>query len=165
MARQGQKQAGKQKPMKLAEALMIRADAQKKLTSLRERISRNAVVQQGEKPHEDPTRLLNEAAGVLQEIEQLIDRINRTNQSHRLADGRTLAAAIARRDTLVKQHSLLESAIAGSKKEPERYSMSEIKWVATVDVGKLQKQSDDLAGKIREINALIQSTNWQVDLI
>ena len=33
--------------MKIAEALLLRADMQKKLASLRERIGRNAVVQDG----------------------------------------------------------------------------------------------------------------------
>ena len=47
--------------MKLAEGLMLRSDIQKKLASLRERISRNAVVQEGNKPHEDPQKLMKEA--------------------------------------------------------------------------------------------------------
>ena len=42
--------------------------------------------------------------------------------------------------------------------------MAEIKWVATVDVSKLQKQSDDLAKRLREVNALIQETNWRAEL-
>ena len=142
---------------------MVRADAQKKLLSLRERITRNAVVQQGDKPHEDPSALMKEAVGVLDELERLMIRINAAYLANSLPDGRSLATAIARRDKLVKQHSLLQAAIAGSKKEPERYSMSEIKWVATVDVAKLQKQSDDLAKQVRELNAEIQEANWKVE--
>jgi len=149
--------------MKLAEALMVRADAQKKLASLRERITRNAVVQEGDEPHEDPTKLFKEAAGVLDELEQLVTKINAVNQEHKLPDGRTLAEAIARRDKLAQQHSLLQMAIGGTVKEPDRYSMSEIKWVATVDVSKLQKQSEDLAKQIRELNAQIQETNWCIE--
>jgi hypothetical protein len=150
--------------MKLAEALMLRADVQKKLASLRERIARNAVVQEGDQPSEDPTKLMKEAVGVLEELEQLVIRINAANQASKLPDGRTLMQAIARRDTLVQQHSLLSSAVTGTKREPSRYSMREIKWVAIVDVAKLQKQADDLAKKIRELNALIQETNWTVEL-
>ena len=150
--------------MKLAEALLVRADAQKKLASLRERITRNAVVQEGDKPHEDPSKLLKEAVGVLDELERLQAMINAANLEHKLPDGRTLTAALARRDTLVQQHSLLQAAIAGSHREPDRYSVSEIKWVAMVDVAKLQKQSDDLAKQIRQLNALIQETNWRVEV-
>jgi hypothetical protein len=43
--------------MKLAEALVLRADTQKKLESLRQRIGKNAIVQEGNKPHEDPSQL------------------------------------------------------------------------------------------------------------
>ena len=45
--------------MKLAEALLLRADMQRKLESLRERIGRNTVTQEGEKPSEDPNALLD----------------------------------------------------------------------------------------------------------
>jgi predicted ATP-grasp superfamily ATP-dependent carboligase len=33
-----------------------------------------------------------------------------------------------------------------------------------VDVAKLQKQVDDLAKQIRELNGAIQEGNWQVEL-
>jgi hypothetical protein len=151
--------------MKLAEALLLRADMQKKALSLRQRIVDNAVVQQGDQPHEDPSGLLKEAIGVLGELESLVVRINRTNLEMKLADGRTLTEAIARRDTLVQQHALVQAAIAGCKKEPDRYSAREIKWVATLEVSKLQEQSDDLAKKIRELNAAVQQTNWKAELV
>lgn len=150
--------------MKLAEALLLRGDIQKKLASLRERIVRNALLQEGCKPHEDPNVLLREAFGVADELENLVTAINTANLAHKLPDGRTLTAAIAHRDNLVQRHSLLQAAIAGTQKEPDRYSMSEIKWVAAVDVAKLQRQSDDLAQQIRELNGRIQESNWRVEL-
>jgi hypothetical protein len=150
--------------MKLAEALLLRSDIKKKLASLRERIAANAVVQEGEKPHEDPAKLIKEAVGVLDQLERLILAINAANLAHKIPDGRTLAQLIARRDKLVQQHSLLQVAVQGSKKEPDRYSMKEIKWVSKVDLAKLHKQSEDLARQIRELNALIQETNWQVEV-
>jgi hypothetical protein len=150
--------------MKLAEALLLRGDLQKKFASLRERIAQNAVVQQGDAPHEDPDALLLQAHGVLDELEKLVFRINQANLRNKIADGRTLTEAIARRETLVAQHSLVNTAIQGSKKEPERYSMSEIKWVATMGVAKLQKQLEDLAKKIRELNVAIQEANWKAEI-
>jgi len=150
--------------MKLAEALLLRADMQKKLASLRERIGQNAVVQDGDEPHEDPAKLINEASSVLKEIETLVFGINQANLQNKLPDGRSLTEAIARRDTLTAQHSLLQHAIGSTQKEPDRYSMTEIKWVAMLKVGTLQKQSEDLAKKIRELNAAIQESNWQAEL-
>jgi hypothetical protein len=150
--------------MKLAEALLLRADTKKKLASLRERLALNVVVQEKDKPHEDPTKLIKEATAVLESLEDLSLRVNSANHNSRLSDGRTLAELIARRDRIAQQHSLLHVAIGGTRKEPDRYSMKEIKWVATVDVPKLQKQSDDLSKQLRELNARIQETNWKIEI-
>jgi hypothetical protein len=150
--------------MKLAEALMLRSDLQKKVASLRERTVANAVVQQGDEPHEAPAQLIAEALGVLAELEKLIIRINEANLETKLADGMTITQAIARRDTLIQQHSLLTAAIAGCRREPARYGMSEIKWVATLEVAKLQKQADDVSKAIREMNTKIQAANWATEL-
>jgi hypothetical protein len=150
--------------MKLAEALLLRSDLQKKIASLRDRIVSNAVVQQGDKPHEKPAELMKQAVGALGDLEELVTKINRTNLKAKLPDGRSLTEAIAHRDTLAAQHALYIAAIAGSKKEPDRYSAREIKWVATLEVAKLQKQADDLAKKLRELNGHIQKTNWSADL-
>ena len=150
--------------MKLAEALMLRADLQKKLASLRERITHNGVVQEGDKVHEDPDALVMEAFGVIDQFEKLVFAINRANLKHKLPDGRSLTEAIARRDTIAQEHSLLQTAIAATQREPDRYGVREIKWVATMDVSKLQKQSEDLAKRIRELNGRIQETNWQIEL-
>lgn len=149
--------------MKLAEALMLRSDMQKKLASLRERIVNNARVQEGEAPHEDPNKLMGEANGVLSDLEKLIAQINAANQTNALPDGRTITQAIAHRDTLTQRHSLILAAIAGTRQEADRYSLTEIKWVATVDVNSLQRQADDLSKNIRELNGAIQQTNWAVE--
>ena len=150
--------------MKLAEALLLRADMQKKVASLRERIGKYAVVQEGEVPHEDPSDLLAEANGVLDDLEKLLYRINEANLKNKLKDGRNITQVLAQRDMLIQRHAILQAAISGTTKPPERYGLSEIKWVATLDVSKLQKQSDDLAKRIRELNAAIQETNWRIEI-
>ena len=150
--------------MKLAEALLLRSDLQKKLASLRERIVANAVVQQGDKPHEDPDKLMKDAFGVLSDLETLVAAVNEVNLKAKLADGRTLTHAIAHRDTLAAEHALLLAAIAGSRKQPDRYGVREIKWVATMEVAKLQKQADDLSKKLRELNGALQQANWATEV-
>jgi len=50
------------------------------------------------------------------------------------------------------------------QKEPDRYSVREIKWIAAVDVSRLQKQSEDLAQQVRVLNGRIQETNWRVEI-
>ncbi|WP_370681961.1 DIP1984 family protein [Comamonas sp. GB3 AK4-5] len=150
--------------MKLAEALLLRADQKKKLASLRERIARNAIVQEGEQPKEKVADLLAEATSTLQEQQKLVRTINAANEAAKLADGRLLADLLAQRDMLVAQHSLLSCAIDATHKDVDRYSQREIKWVPQIDVASVQKQADDVSRKIREVNVTIQAANWQIDI-
>ena len=150
--------------MKLAEALLIRADLKKKIASLRERIARNAILQEGEEPKEKVDVLLAEAISTLQEQQQLVRAINTANDAAKTADGRFLADLLAQRATWIAQHSLLISTIAATHKDVDRYSQREIKWVPQVQVATLQKQADDLSRNIREINVSIQAANWHIDI-
>jgi len=150
--------------MKLAEAPLLRADMQKKIASLRGRIAASALGQEGEQPNEDPEKLLRKTAGVFNELERLLFRINACNRGSQRADGRSLTEAIAKRDALVQQRALLEAAVEGTRNGSGRYSAREIKWVATLDARKLQKQADDVSKSIRELNARIQEADWKVEL-
>jgi hypothetical protein len=150
--------------MKLAEALLLRADIQKKLNSLQARAQKYAVVQEGERPAEDPKELLRQVDVVAAELQRLVFAINRANLTHTLRDGQTLTEALARRDVLALRHRVLQSVAEACAKPPERYGVKEIRWVATVDVADLQKKVDDLAKEIRELNAAIQEVGWHVEL-
>jgi hypothetical protein len=110
----------RQTPLKLAEALLLRADLKKKLASLRERLLLNARVQEGDKPHEEPEALLREAAAVLKEQENLVIRIERANACTQLPDGRTLSELLCQRDSLATQHSLLVALMERSRQETDR---------------------------------------------
>jgi hypothetical protein len=150
--------------MKIAEALILRSDLNKKLLSLRQRIGSYSVVQEGQTPHEDPVVLIKQAVGVIDELREMMVSIDRANQRATIADGITIAEALAKRFAYLQQHSMLTGAIEGSKKEPDRYSAREIKWIATIDVAGTQKQIEDLAKKIRDLNIKIQEANWKAEL-
>jgi hypothetical protein len=148
----------------LAEALLLRADLQKKLESLRARITSNAIVQDGDKPHEDPNKLLSEYNGVVDDLVNLVQAINRANLAAKVRDGRSLTTVLAERDGLKLRHAAITAAIGGTQRQPTMYGVKEIRWIATVKVASLQKQADDLARRIREINAMIQECNWKTTL-
>lgn len=150
--------------MKLAEALLLRAELQTKLVKLRERIGKAARVQEGDQPQEDAEKLLLEAMGVSTDLHTLIGRIHRTNHSTRLADSRTLADLTVERDRLRQQVALLSFAAEQAVTSPDsaRYSMREIKWVPVLNVGKLHKQIDDVSSSLRTLNATLQEMNWKV---
>ncbi|MGR3978674.1 septicolysin [Acinetobacter sp. 1207_04] len=151
--------------MKLAEALLLRSDQQKKLASLKQRINANVLIQDGDEPSEDPNELLKQVFALTQESQKLVFTIHQTNALAKLNDGRSLLALLTQRDELVERHKVLTSAISNTNREPDRYSSREIKWRKVIPVSSLQKQADDISAKLRDLNVLIQANNWQIDLI
>lgn len=151
--------------MKLAEALIQRADAQRRINQLRERLMRSVKVQEGEDPPENPTDLFTELDRVLSEFNTLIKQINRTNSVTRFDDTRTLTDALADRDTMKLELGVLYVALNTAATRDFRYGRAEIRAVSTINVADLQRQIDDLARRHRELDAAVQALNWTVDLI
>lgn len=151
--------------MKLAEALLIRSDMQKKLAQIKGRIRNNVKVQDGDKPSEDPNQLLMDASQLITELSALIARIQCTNAVAMTDNNQSMLALLVERDTLEMRHKLLTESIAATETEVDRYSPREIKWHVIVSVAGLQKQADDIAMKLRKINLVIQANNWQIDLV
>ena len=132
--------------IKLAEALVLRADVQKRIEQLRNRLRQSALVQEGETPPENPQELLDEAARLTDQLARLVARINRANLATTLT-----ATPLARRDALQTRYSLIETTAETASYRIDRYGRSEIRKVATVDVGALRKQMGDLAKERREL--------------
>jgi hypothetical protein len=155
--------------VKLAEALALRADATRRVEQLRTRIVANARFQEGEDPAEDAQALLAEAGAVLDELEDLIRRINRTNAATRIGPEGTITDALARRDVLRTRHSVVtaaaDAAVGRSQAGMGRQLRSELKMLAALPVALLRGQADDLARQIRELDVRIQQSNWEFDLM
>lgn len=151
--------------MKLAEALIARADLQKRIEQLKLRILRNAKVQEGDNPAENPVDLLKELDSLTAELASLIQRINWTNAQTAFDKKMTIADAIASRDRLSSLHSLYLSLAQAATVTQDRYSRSEVKFKSSVDVKKVQKQADKYAKDHRNLDGAIQSLNWSTDLI
>lgn len=150
--------------MKLAEALILRADHNKKLEQLRMRLLRNSKVQEGDTPAEDPTALLGEHDEVSSSLARIIQRINATNSRTPTEHG-TLADSIVERDILRLRAQLYRDLAAASTVTQERAMRTEIKFRGTLPVAALQRQADDLSRRYRELDAMIQSLNWTTDLL
>ncbi|MBO4847959.1 MAG: DIP1984 family protein [Clostridia bacterium] len=149
--------------MKLAEALQERADLSRRIDQLRYRLSRNATVQEGEKPAEDPTELVAELDGCVKRLEELMARINLTNANTRIG-GATLTELIAKRDALNLKLSVYRSFLSEASNLAGRATRNEIKILSTVNVRKLQKQVDDMSRDLRLTDNALQQANWTSDL-
>lgn len=151
--------------MRLAEALILRADLKQRIGSLIKRLGENVLVQEGSRPAEEPALLLQALRNTLAEQEELVRRINLTNASATLDNGMTITAAIARRDHLTQLHSALRNTATAAVPKQAAYTKSELRVRATVDVQELQSEADSAAKAAREIDALIQEYNWRAELL
>ena len=140
--------------MKLAEALQERADLNRRIEQLRYRLGNNALMQEGEKPAEDPAALLRELEECLSRLEWLISRINLTNCAVKV-DGHTLTERAEAYRRLVEEAS----------QNTHRATRTEIKILPAVDVPALQKLADDASRDLRLLDNTLQATNWTSDLL
>lgn len=151
--------------MKLAEALILRADLQKRMEQIRSRLYNNVLTQEGESPSEDPEVLLKEFMDLQKDLTHIIKSINRTNNNTQFSDNMTLSEALVERDSILAKRTILSNAAERASEKQDRYSRSEIKSVSTIDIKKFQKQADKFSKEFREFDTKIQSLNWNTDLI
>jgi hypothetical protein len=151
--------------VRIGEALARRADLQKRIVQIGARLQASAVVQEGDSPPEDPSRLLAELSDLAAELESLITTINLTNAASRLPGGETVTAALARRDVLTTRQGVLRATVEAVTQTQARYSRSEIRLTRQIDVAAIRREIDDLARERRELDTAIQENNWTADLV
>ncbi len=152
--------------MKLAEALILRADTQKRIEQLKQRLIRSAKIQEGEQPAENILELMTELNNAITQLTTLIKKINQTNALTRFqSEASTLSDALAARDTLLIKRNAYSNLIDAAAIRQERYSRSEVRFISTVDIATVQRQLDNLSRDYRELDSQIQALNWQTDLI
>ena len=150
--------------MKVAEALALRADLQRRLEQLKQRLVKNARVQEGDQPAELPDQIQTEFERCAAELSSLIRRINRTNASSQLGTG-TLADALAERDVLKIRLNAYQELAAAASTTQTRTTRSEVKFVSTVNIAATQRKADDLAKELRELDTRIQEADWKSNLL
>jgi len=150
--------------MKLAEALLLRTEYQKKIGSLQSRIIANLKVQENDKPNENPEELLKEVLLINDKLCSLIKDINARNNTVILPNGQILAQALVDRDVIVKKRNFLANITDNANERNFRLTRSEIKMYVALSISELQKQIDDLSRDFRELDTQIQALNWNVDL-
>lgn len=102
---------------------------------------RSAKVQEGEQPPENPDDLLSELYQLFDQLEHIVQQINRTNASCRFNETMTLSAALTKRDVLGSKRNELADLIKAATVKHDRYSRSEVKVCSTVNIAQLQRKS------------------------
>lgn len=150
--------------MKLAEALQERADLNRRISELTDRISCCVLVQEGEEPPEDPEELFHELDADIVQLGQLIASINKTN-SATVVDGKSLTEIIAEKDALNCQLDSYRSILSTASADVYRARDTEIKILKTVDVRSLRKKTDAISKQIRLLDNTLQRANWTYDMM
>lgn len=150
--------------MKLATALLERADLQKRLSEIGVRLNNNSKVQEGEEPSESPEELMEELDRTVGRMEELITRINLTNSST-WNGGKTLTELLARRDCLKSKIQVMRNFLDNASNKVNRMTHSEIKIKSTIPVAEIQKKVDALSKELRQCDELIQELNWTTELM
>ena len=150
--------------MKLAEALQERADLNRSIDELRRRLGNALLVQEGEEPPENPQELLKELEAALERLEYLMAAINLTNCKTR-ANGLTLTELIAKKDALRLKASAYKDMVFTAGQNTSRARGTEIRVRAVLKASDLQKIVDSAAKEARELDNLLQETNWKTKLI
>ncbi|MEL6667604.1 MAG: DIP1984 family protein [Bacteroidota bacterium] len=151
--------------MKLAEALLLRADLKRRVESLSQRLQQNIVVQEGMEPAMDPSELLAQLDSTYSEYQKLVGRINETNQQVKLESGDSLMEGLVKRETLTDKRQKLMLFVSTGSNLTRRYNSTDILNVVTIDIAGLNREVDDLSKQIREVDTAIQQANWLHDLI
>jgi len=152
--------------MSVGEALNRRADLQKRIAQLQNRLGASVLIQEGDEPPESAQELLSEVDLLCDELQRLIAQINRTNASTRLSTGETVTEGLALRDVLALRQDVLRTVVrATTNSSLSRYSRSEIRMVRQVRVGDIQRTIDALARQRRELETKLQEHNWTTQLV
>ncbi len=150
--------------MKLAEALQERADLNKNIEQLIVRLSNCALVQDGEEPIENFTKLKQDLDSCLERLSYLMLKINLTNCKV-VVDNMTLTEMIAKKDTLLAKVKGYRRIISAGSQNTYRATGSEIKIKTTFSITSMQEEINLISKEIRLIDNKIQETNWTTDLI
>ncbi len=150
--------------MKLAEALQERADLNRNIEAIKNRLSNNALVQEGEAPAENPEKLKQELDASISRLAYLIAHINQTN-CQTVINGQTLTELIAQKDALsLKLHVYRDVVYAGSQTS-YRARNTEIKIKSTFSVPVWQAEVDKMAKELRQLDNKLQECNWSTELL
>lgn len=146
--------------MKLAEGLLLRADLIKKIEHLQNRIRPVLIVSDDKSPQEDPVELLAKMRTALHELEDIIVRINNTNNNTQIEGYKSLMEALAKRDAL----KMLSERLRNIRFSAQVNNSGDANLQATIDIKKLQIEMDETGRAFRELDSKIQEINWQTEL-
>ena len=150
--------------MKLGEALLKRDEYIKREDNIKKRLKSNVVLKDDNENNENPNDLIKEYIEVNNELSDLIIKISSKEHNTKLAIGITIADAINIRDKLYREMEIYKTVLKELNSKDYRNAKNEVKMKVLVNVKDIQTEVDKLTKAYNDIDVMIQSTNWNVDL-
>lgn len=151
--------------MKLAEALVDRAAMQRELEQLLQRAKVASRYQEGTEPAENAEELLAAYTRVSKALADLIVRINTTNLATMVRPDLTMTAAIAERESLIRQSRALQEVMDFASDIGDRYSRNEIRVIPALNIAEQHERISALSRAARDLDTAMQATNWSTELL
>lgn len=150
--------------MKLAEALAERAQLQRNLEEIKNRLCASVRFRQGEDRLEDPVALLDTLDRTTGSLRDLLARINRTNLGVTTDNGQSLTDLIASRDAALSRFKVCKAAWEKLSGEDRTYYSEAPVMQRAVTPAVLRERMDQAGAEWHRLNRTIQRLNWQADL-
>lgn len=150
--------------MRLSEALQERADLNRNIEQLRDRLENNMLVQEGEITAENPEELCKALEYALNRLSYPMARINLTNAVVQI-DGQTLTELISKKDMLTLKIRIYKDMVNTAGRAAYRARGTEIKVKPTIGITAWQMKINAMSRNLRLLDNRLQETNWQTDLI
>ena len=150
--------------MKLGEALLKRDEYIKRQDDIKKRIKSNVVLRDDNENNENPNDLIKEYIEINNELSDLIIKIDNKEHETKLHIGISISDAVRIRDKLYREMEIYKTVLKEFNSKDYRNAKNEVKMKILVNVKDIQAEADKLSKAYSDIDVIIQSANWNVDL-
>lgn len=150
--------------MKLGEAILKRDEYIKKQDELKKRVKSNVAVKDDNENNENPDELIKKYIEINNELSDLILKIDNKEHETKLHIGISISDAVKIRDKLYREMEIYKTVLKELNSKDYRNAKNEVKMKVLVNVKDIQAEADKLSKAYSDIDVIIQSANWNVDL-
>lgn len=154
--------------MNILEALNLKKDLQNRIESLRRRYVNSVTVKKGEKPIEDPQKLLVELEDCFTQLNDISYRISAANTATRNGKGQTIKQLMIEQSIVEQRKECLnrafEEVLFGDAEVYSYYNKPQSEYDVTIDIESLKKEIDNQEIRYRQLTSEIQKLELTTEI-
>ncbi len=154
--------------MNILEALNLKKDLKNRIESLRRRYVNSVTIMKGEKPIEDPQKLLVELEDFFSQLNDISCRISAANTATRNRKGQTLKQLMIEQSIVEQRKECLDRAfeevLFGDAEVYSCYKKPQSDYDVTIDIESLKKEIDNQEIRLRQLTSEIQQLDLTTEI-